>query len=107
MQQPVPQVPIKDLTDAELAGRIASGDRLALQCLMRRYNQTLYRTARSILKDDAEAEDAVQEAYVLAYHAMDHFRGDAILLFWLFCIAVNVLFRRARKLFRSAMVFVL
>lgn len=104
MQQPVPQAPIKDLTDAELAGRIASGDRLALQCLMRRYNQTLYRTARSILKDDAEAEDAVQEAYVLAYHAMDHFRGDAKLSTWLIRIAVNVSIRRARKLNRSAKV---
>lgn len=104
MQQPVPQAAIKDLTDAELAGRITSGDRLALQCLMRRYNQTLYRTARSILKDDAEAEDAVQEAYVLAYHAMDHFRGDAKLSTWLIRIAVNVSIRRARKLNRSAKV---
>lgn len=102
MQQTVPQVPIKDLTDAELAGRIALGDRLALQCLMRRYNQILYRTARSILRDEAEAEDAVQEAYVLAYHAMDQFRGDAKLSTWLIRIAVNVSIRRARKLNRSA-----
>lgn len=102
MQQALPVTPIKDLSDAELAGRIASGDMLALQYLMRRHNQTLYRTARSILKDDAEAEDAVQEAYVLAYRAMDRFRGDAKLSTWLVRIAVNVAIRRARKLNRSA-----
>lgn len=102
MQQPAPQPAYKDLPDADLAARIAAGDRLALEHLMRRHNQTLYRTARSILKDDAEAEDAVQEAYVLAYRAMDKFRGDAKLSTWLIRIAVNVSIRRARKLKRSA-----
>jgi RNA polymerase sigma-70 factor (ECF subfamily) len=102
MQQTLPNVPHKELTDAELARCIARGDMHALQYLMRQYNQALYRTARSILKDDAEAEDAVQEAYVLAYHAMDHFRGDAKLSTWLIRIAVNVSIRRARKLNRSA-----
>lgn len=102
MQQALPETSIKELTDPELAGRIASGDMLALQHLMRRHNQTLYRTARSILKDDAEAEDAVQEAYVQAYRAMDHFRGDAKLSTWLIRIAVNVAIRRARKINRSA-----
>jgi RNA polymerase sigma-70 factor (ECF subfamily) len=102
MHQALPEASIKDLTDAEMAGRIASGDMVALQHLMRRHNQTLYRTARSILKDDAEAEDAVQEAYVLAYRAMDRFRGDAKLSTWLIRIAVNVAIRRARKLHRSA-----
>lgn len=102
MQQVMPQAPIGELTDAELAGRIALGDMVALQYLMRRHNQTLYRTARSIVKDDAEAEDAVQEAYLLAYRAMDQFRGDAKLSTWLIRIAVNVSIRRARKLSRSA-----
>jgi RNA polymerase sigma-70 factor (ECF subfamily) len=102
MQQAIPQVSIGELTDAELAGRIALGDMVALQYLMRRHNQTLYRTARSILKDDAEAEDAVQETYVLAYRAIGHFRGDSKLSTWLIRIAVNVSIRRARKLNRSA-----
>ncbi|ODV14310.1 MAG: RNA polymerase subunit sigma [Thiobacillus sp. SCN 64-317] len=102
MQHAMPQIPIGELTDTGLAERIASGDVVALQYLMRRHNQTLYRTARSILKDDAEAEDAVQEAYVLAYRAMDQFRGDAKLSTWLIRIAVNVSIRRARKLNRSA-----
>ena len=102
MQRTLPQVSIKDLTDAEMAERIASGDMAALQYLMRRHNQALYRTARSILKDDAEAEEAVQEAYVLAYRAINRFRGDAKLSTWLIRIVVNAAIRRARKLNRSA-----
>ena len=92
----------KDLPDVEMARRIGAGDRDALRQLMRRYNQTLYRTARSILKDDAEAEDAVQEAYILAYRAMGGFRGDAKLSTWLVRIVVNESIGRARKRSRRA-----
>lgn len=92
----------KDLPDVEMARRIAAGDRDALRQLMRRYNQTLYRTARSILKDDAEAEDAVQAAYILAYRAMGGFRGDAKLSTWLVRIVVNESIGRARKRSRRA-----
>lgn len=102
MQQALPNTPHKTLSDAALAARVASGDTLALQHMMRRHNQTLYRTARSILKDDAEAEDAVQEAYVQAYRAIGSFRGDAKLSTWLIRITVNVAIRRARKINRSA-----
>ena len=94
----------KDLSDFELAQRIASGDRDALRLLMRRHNQTLYRTARGILRDDAEAEDAVQEAYLLAYRAMDRFRGDAKLSTWLVRIVVNEATGRLRKRSRAAQV---
>jgi RNA polymerase sigma-70 factor (ECF subfamily) len=69
---------------------------------MRRYNQKLYRTARSILRDDAEAEDAVQEAYLIAYRSLPGFRGDATLSTWLVRIAVNESLGRLRRLRRSA-----
>jgi len=92
----------QDLSDTEIASRIAAGDVLILQQVMRRYNQTLYRTARSILKDDAEAEDAVQDAYVLAYHAMNRYRGDAKLSTWLIRIVVNEALGRIRKRRRQA-----
>ena len=92
----------KDLPDAELARRIALGDQDAFVLLMRRYNQTLYRTARCILRDDAEAEDAVQEAYMLAYRAIGSFRGDAKLSTWLIRIVVNEAVGRARKRSRRA-----
>lgn len=102
MRQTAPRVPLKELTDAELAAQIAQGERSALEYLMRCHNQKLYRTARSILRDDAEAEDAVQEAYVLAYRAMDKFRSEAKLSTWLTRIVVNVAIRRARALRRGA-----
>jgi RNA polymerase sigma-70 factor (ECF subfamily) len=92
----------KELSDVEIAHRIAAGDRDQLRLLMRRYNQTLYRTARSILKDDAEAEDAVQEAYLLAYRAMAGFRGDAKMSTWLVRIVANEAIGRLRKRVRSA-----
>ena len=69
---------------------------------MRRYNQTLYRTARSILKDEAEAEDAVQEAYLLAYRGIGKFRAEAKLSTWLVRIVVNEAIGRRRKQTRRA-----
>jgi RNA polymerase sigma-70 factor (ECF subfamily) len=90
------------LSDPELAQRIASGDRDAFEPLMRRHNQILYRTARSILKDDAEAEDAAQEAWLLAYRAIGNFRGDAKLSTWLVRIVVNEAISRRRKRSRGA-----
>src|SRR5882762_6775326 len=91
-----------ELSDPELAQRIASGDKGGFELLMRRHNQMLYRTARSILKDEAEAEDAVQEAYLLAYRGMRGFRGDAKLSTWLVRIVVNEAIGRARKRSRGA-----
>jgi len=90
------------LTDLELAQRIASGDKRAFELLMRRHNQILYRTARSILRDDAEAEDAAQEAWLLAYRAIGNFRGDAKLSTWLVRIVVNEAISRGRKRSRGA-----
>ncbi len=89
-------------SDVEIARRIAAGDQNELQRLMRLYNQRLFRTARSILRDDAEAEDAVQESYLLAYKAMAHFRGDAKLSTWLVRIVANEALGRLRKRSRSA-----
>ena len=79
-----------------------AGDRAAFVWLMRRYNQKLYRTARSILKDDAEAEDAVQEAYLLAHRSLAGFRGDATLSTWLVRVVVNESLGRLRKRKRDA-----
>ncbi len=64
MQSAIAESVAPDLPDVEIAQRVAADDWDTLRRLMRRHNQTLYRTARSILKDDAEAEDAVQEAYL-------------------------------------------
>jgi RNA polymerase sigma-70 factor (ECF subfamily) len=102
MQTATSAVVYSTLSDPELALRIAAGDQSAFELLMRRHNQMLYRTARSILRDDAEAEDAVQEGYLLAYRAMDRFRGDAKLSTWLVRIVANEAIGRVRKRGRSA-----
>ena len=90
------------LSDHELAQLIAAGDQHAFRVLMRLHNQKLYRTARSILRDEAEAEDAVQEGWLLAYRAMGRFRGDAKLSTWLVRIVANEAIARLRKRGRRA-----
>jgi RNA polymerase sigma-70 factor, ECF subfamily len=94
--------PSETLPDADLVPRIAAGDPAAFEQLMRRHNQKLYRTARSILRDEAEAEDAVQEAYLTAYRAMGTFRGDAQVSTWLVRIVANEALGRLRRIRRSA-----
>jgi RNA polymerase sigma-70 factor (ECF subfamily) len=73
-----------------------------LEALMRKYNRTLFRTARAILRNDAEAEEAVQDAYLKAFRAMGEFRGDATLSTWLVRIVANEALMRRRKLARGA-----
>ncbi|CAM5779244.1 RNA polymerase sigma factor [Ottowia pentelensis] len=83
--------------DAELAARGAQGDELAFEAIMRRHNQLLFRTARSMVKNDAEAEDVVQEAYLRAWRALGSFRADAKLSTWLVRIVANEAFGRLRR----------
>lgn len=87
-------------SDTQLAQQIAQGNRDALQRLMRRYNQRLYRVARSILRNEADAEEAVQEAFYKAYCAIGSFRGDSSLSTWLVRIVVNESNQRLRKINR-------
>ncbi len=87
-------------TDAQLARRIVMNDLAALQVLMRRHNQRLYRVARSILRNEADAEEAVQETFYKAYRAIASFRGDSSLSTWLVRIVVNESNRRLRKINR-------
>lgn len=69
----------------------------AFEAIMRRHNGRLFRVARAILKDDTEAEDALQDAYLDAYRHMDDFRGDAQLSTWLTRIVVNQSLMRLRR----------
>jgi RNA polymerase sigma-70 factor (ECF subfamily) len=92
----------KDLSDADIVQHILAGSHDAFEALMRRYNRMLYRTARSIIKDDAEAEDVLQEAYLLAYRGMNKFRGESTLSTWLTRIVINEAIARSRKANRRA-----
>jgi RNA polymerase sigma-70 factor (ECF subfamily) len=93
--QTAPVPPPED--DAALAARIAGRDDAAFEELMRRHNRMLYRLARAILRDDDEAEDALQDAYIAAYRAMGSFRGGARLSTWLARIVMNAAYARRRK----------
>jgi RNA polymerase sigma factor (sigma-70 family) len=75
--------------DAELVELALFGDREAFRHIMQRCNQRLFRVARGIAHDDAEAEDIVQEAYTRAFDKLSTFRGEASLLTWLTRIVIN------------------
>lgn len=83
--------------DLRLAERIAAGDRLAFELLMRRYNRRLFRIARAVLRDDFEAEDALQDAYLAAYRHIGSFRGQARLTTWLSRLVLNECLARLRR----------
>ena len=101
---PTPAVSLAALDDFELAGRIARNDHAAFEALMRRHNGKLFRVARAILRDDAEAEDALQEAYLDAYRHMDDFRGGAQVATWLTRIVINQALMRLRRRKRDRVV---
>jgi RNA polymerase sigma-70 factor (ECF subfamily) len=84
-------------TDAELVGRARQGSEEAFSLLMRRNNRRLYRLARSILKDEGEAEEAVQEGYLRAFTHFEGFKGDATVGAWLARIVVNEALGRLRQ----------
>jgi RNA polymerase sigma-70 factor, ECF subfamily len=69
----------------------------AFEALMRRFNQKLFRVARSILRNDADAEDAMQDAYLQAYRRLSDFRGEAQLSTWLTRIVINQALMRLRS----------
>lgn len=83
--------------DGELLARMRDGDASAFALVMRSHNRRLYRLARGILRDEAEAEDAVQEGYVRAFTHLDGFKGEASLATWLARIVVNEALYRLRR----------
>lgn len=85
------------LTDAQVVAQVLQGQTALFEVLMRRYNERIYRAARAIVKDDREAEDVMQQAYVNAYTHLRQFDGRAQFSTWLTKIAVYEALARARK----------
>ena len=85
------------LSDVEVVRRVRAGETALFEILMRRHNQRLYRVARSILKDDGETEDVMQQAYLNAYLNLDQFAGKAPFSTWLTKIAVHEALARSRR----------
>ncbi|ACC75296.1 RNA polymerase sigma factor [Paraburkholderia phymatum] len=83
--------------ERDIVRRVVAGDRSAFETLMRRHNRRLYRLARATLKNDADAQDALQDAYLSAFKAIGGFRGDATLFTWLSRLVLNECFARLRR----------
>ena len=84
-------------TDEDIVARVLGGETALFELLMRRHNQRLYRVARGIVGDDAEAEDVTQEAYVRAFQHLGQFAGRARFSTWLTRIAVHEASARRRR----------
>lgn len=83
--------------DEELVDLARQGEEGAIRALIKRHNQRLFRVARSVVRDDAEAEDIVQETYVRAFTRLDSFRGDSLFSTWLTRITLNEALGRTRR----------
>jgi RNA polymerase sigma-70 factor (ECF subfamily) len=85
------------LPDEAIVAQVLEGQVALFELLMRRHNERLYRAARAIVRDDTEAEDVMQQAYVNAYAHLRQFDGRSAFSTWLTRIAVNEAIARARK----------
>lgn len=83
--------------ETEIIDAVRAGDTGQFAVLVQRHNQALFRACRAVLGNDAEAEDAVQAAWIAAYRALASFRGDAAFRTWATRIAVNEASARLRR----------
>jgi RNA polymerase sigma-70 factor (ECF subfamily) len=84
-------------SEAELIRRAVCKDEAAIRAILQANNDRLYRIARSIVRDDGEAEDVLQEAYLRAFSALATFRGESSLATWLTRIVFNEALQRRRR----------
>jgi RNA polymerase sigma-70 factor (ECF subfamily) len=94
---PIQLPTLQEMSDEEVVKRVLAGETALFEILMRRHNQRLYRVSRSILRDDGEAEDVMQDAYVRAYEYLHQFAGRAAFSTWLTRIAVHEALARKRR----------
>jgi RNA polymerase sigma-70 factor (ECF subfamily) len=92
-----PAVDLNALAEAQLVQLARQRDSGAFRTVMQRHNRRLYRLARAVVRNDSEAEDVVQEAYVRAFTSLDRFRGDSSLATWLSRIVLNEALGRLRR----------
>ena len=85
------------LSDEEVVAQVLAGETAMFEIVMRRHNQRLYRVARAILRNDGEAEDVMQDAYVRAYEHLNQFAGRAKFSTWLTRIAVHEALSRQHR----------
>ncbi len=96
-RDPIRATELASASDTELVRLALEKDGDAFRIIIQRHNRRLYRLARAVVHDDSEAEDIVQEAYVLAFTNLGNFRGEASLTTWLMRIALNEARGRLRR----------
>lgn len=89
-------------SDEQLVASALQGEQSAFEAIMRRHNRVLFRAARGVVSDDAEAQDVVQETYLRAFTRLRDFQGGASLATWMTRIAINVALDALRKRSRSS-----
>lgn len=92
------------LSDSEVVRRVRAGESALFEILMRRHNRRLYRVARSVVRDETEVEDVMQQAYINAFTHLDQFEERAQFSTWMTRITLNEAFARRRKLQQSVAV---
>lgn len=95
--QPAARVGAVAEPEADIVANAIAGDEAAFEWIMRQHNQLMFRTARSILRSDQEAEDVVQDALVRAWLALGSFRAESKLSTWLVRIVTNEALGRLRR----------
>jgi RNA polymerase sigma-70 factor (ECF subfamily) len=85
------------ISDCQLVDRILEGETGLYELIMRRYNQRLFRVIRSVLRDDREAEDTLQESWVRIYEHLQQFANRSSFATWITRIAFHEALNRARK----------
>ena len=89
------------LADEEIVRRVRGGDSAVFEILMRRYNQRVYRVVRAVVKDEADVEDVMQQAYINAFTHLQQFEERSQFSTWLVRIALHEAFGRRRKVQRA------
>jgi RNA polymerase sigma-70 factor (ECF subfamily) len=93
--------PTAALPDEEIVRRVRSGDSAVFEILMRRHNQRVYRVVRAVVKDEADVEDVMQQAYINAFTHLHQFEDRSRFSTWLIRIALHEAFARRRKTLRA------
>ena len=94
----IPSAPTSALSDMEIVARIRGGDGALFEILMRRHNQRVYRVVRAVVKDEADVEDVMQQAYINAFTHLHQFEERSQFSTWLIRIALHEAFSRRRKM---------
>ena len=97
MKQPTYTLNDHLVDDTQLLSRIRAGDKAACAICIEQHSPPVYRLALRLMQNEADAEDVLQETFLNAFQAIDHFEGRSTISTWLFRIAYNAAMNRLRR----------